>query len=778
MAALRETRRFGVVAVVLGGLWCAGCDEASSPESRRLVLRADGADDQSGMATEQVIERFDLVEEIDAWQIEAPLWGVAVPTWLDSDQDAAMVQAAAGRHERTIQFHRPGVYDTTRFDRVRIVASVDGGGGVAILLQLRRGETLIEGLDAARFDKRREVVVLEIPLPREQLGGEPFDMLTLICPGAKRTVAIREVSLVSVPPAATLPTAGAAPELVRIGHEARRGVGLVVGRDLVASAQVPAGARLDLNYGRPSQAWMPGGLELSLRVFGNGTEVLARRWTVPEPESSGWRGESLDLSELSGSEVTFRFSAIGPPGAGLALGEPVLVVADAEAPTVLLITSDTHRGDHIGSASDDAPVYTPVLDALASRGTVFLDCFAPVNNTNPSHVALLTATHPRDTQVLDNYRSINAAAETLAERFADSGWATMAAISTKHLGPDGSGLGQGFDRVAWPFRQAHRLSAEALDDVLRWLPEAEGRPLFVWLHVFDPHSPYEPSEAHLQRYYDTALDPRADTWPDSGVPEVALPLELRGIRDLAYPVALYRAEITSQDEQLDRILSVPRVAAGLTALVSDHGESLGENGAWFIHTGVYSSTLHIPLVLAGPGVPSGRRVTRPVQHLDLGRTLLDLAGLAAVPFPGRNLFADPSGPEPRFALEANALSAAVTMQGLHLVLHLKERNLPNLLEQREAHELELFDLVSDPRCAHDISNERPLEAARLRMRLLQWLAEAVPTGWAEAARDDETFLEALAQLGYVAPAHDTSTGAYWTPDECEHCHRWEAVPLR
>jgi arylsulfatase A-like enzyme len=734
--------------------------------------------DQNLPATEQVVERFDMVQEIDAWKVEAPVWGVAVPTWLDSEQNAPMVQAAAGRHERVIRFTRPGVYDTSRFDRVRVVASVDGGGGTAILLQLRRGTTVIEGIDAARFDKRQELLVLEIPLPREELGGEPFESLVLICPGAKRTVAIREVSLVSVPPAATLPAATEAPELVRIGHEARRAVGLLVGRELSVTAAVPPGARLDLSYGRPSQAWTPGTLELSLRLVDSGGELLERRWTLAELDPSAWKTESLDLSGLAGKQVTFQFALLGPEGAGLALTPPVLAVAAATAPTVLLITSDTHRADHIGWAAEDAPVHTPVLDALARRGTVFLDCFAPVNNTNPSHVALLTGTHPRDTGVLDNYRSISGAAETLAERFSEAGWATLAAISTKHLGPDGSGLGQGFDRVSWPFRQGHRLSTEALDDVLGWLPDVQGRPAFIWLHVFDPHSPYEPSEQHLQRYYDPGLDPRADSWPDSGVPESALPLELRGIRDLTYPVAMYRAEITSQDEQLERLLSVPRVARGVTALVSDHGESLGENGAWFIHTGVYTSTLHIPMVLAGPGVPAGVRETRPVQHLDLGRTLLDLAGLDAAGFPGRNLFAATLGPAPRFAIEANALSAAVTMEGLHLVLHLTERDLPNLLEQREAHELELFDLTRDARCAHDISNERPREAARLRMRLLEWLSLATPTGWAEDGMADQATLDALAQLGYVAPAGDGASGAFWTPDECEHCRRWEAVPLR
>ncbi|MFT7465507.1 MAG: arylsulfatase, partial [Pseudohongiellaceae bacterium] len=732
-------------------------------------------------------------EELDAWHVQAPLWGVAVPTWLESDRDrkstrdALMVQAASGRRERLISFTRQGSYDTSTFDRVRVVASVDGGGGVGILVQLKRGNTVLSGLDAALFPSLRQLVVLEIALPRESLGGEPYDTLTLVCPGAKRTVAIREVQLLSAPPGAILPDPEGPAKLVRVGHEGRRSVGLLVGRDLACSTTVPPGARLDFSFGRPTEAWTAGGLEIAVDLSVDGESQRQQRWPVPEPDSwagddvqTGWRQVGLDLSDFAGQQVSFRFSAEGPAAAGLAMSEPQLTVADEAPPTILLITSDTHRGDHIGAAEEinGVVVFTPVLDALGERGTVFLDCFASVNNTNPSHVALFTGTHPRDTGVIDNYRSVNSAAQTLAERFAEAGWATMAAISTRHLGPDGSGLGQGFGRVSWPYGESHRESGTAVDDVLRWLPDVQGRPTFIWLHVFDPHVPYAPPAEHLARYYDQSVDPRAESWPDDGVPEVALPIELRGIRDLEYPLALYRAEITAQDEQLGRLLGETRVARGVTALVADHGESLGENGAWFAHLGVYTSTLHIPLVMAGPGVPQGVVERRPVQHLDLGRTLLDLAGLGSATFPGRTLFSPASAAAPRFALEAGGQSAALSIDGLHLVIHLADRDFANLLEPHKAHEIELFELSSDPRCLTDLADERPQEAARLRLRLLQWLDQAVPTGWAEDVETDKATMDALAQLGYVAPAEPAEGAGFFTADSCEHCSRWDAVLAR
>jgi arylsulfatase A-like enzyme len=447
-----------------------------------------------------------------------------------------------------------------------------------------------------------------------------------------------------------------------------------------------------------------------------------------------------------------------------------MVVPDESAPTVLLITSDTHRADHVGFAAEGVSIATPVIDALAERGVVFEDCFAPVNVTNPSHVALMTARSLRTTGVRTNFSRLSDAAPTLAEAFSDAGWMTMAAVSTRHLGADGSGLGQGFDSMSWPRANPRRRAEDTLADVIRWLPAAEGRPLFLWLHVFDAHWPYEPESDWVDHYYPSGRDPRDPSLPELAVDPGRFKSELKGLRDLDWPRAQYKAEISGQDALLDDLLKRPRFREGVVAFVSDHGESLGEHGVFFDHVGLYPSVLHIPLVLAGPGVPVGKRSERPVMHTDLGRTLLDLAGLQDVPFPGTDLLSSKSI-EPRFGIEGYGLSASMTHNGLHLVLNLSAREIESALQRAEHHEVEIYDLTDDPSCRNNLIDDRFEIAEAMRARLVEWLEEVPDRGWAEQREDDAAFLESLKQLGYVEPTQNVSAHL-WQPDECAWCQRF------
>ena len=117
---------------------------------------------------------------------------------------------------------------------------------------------------------------------------------------------------------------------------------------------------------------------------------------------------------------------------------------------MLLITSDTHRGDHLGSTGGPTLVRTPNLDKLAARGVLFENCVSQTNVTTPSHVTLMTGVHPKDSHVIDNRTVLIDEAETLAEAFSVAGYRTFAVTSVEHLRPRGSGLGQGFDRFDSP----------------------------------------------------------------------------------------------------------------------------------------------------------------------------------------------------------------------------------------------------------------------------------------------------------------------------------------
>ncbi len=767
----RRLVRPALLAAAALALVACGDGARHPPAHVRLVLEGAGGEPVPTAPT--VAESFALAEDALAWEVEAPFQRLVRRPEAETDGGPTheLVLKATEKGE-TMLLRRTGTLDPALFNRIHLPCRFDGQGYVrADLLRDGRVVGRTEPVRIVPTDDRISAglgaLTTELVLPPALRFEAPVDALELHVTGVYRFLSLAHVLLVKVPPEAMLPPPGTPGELVRVGLEARRAVGLLTGRPLSTEVRVPPGAELRVAYGQPVAELRPDGPTLVECLLDGAVVDSVPLPHEPQPDG-GWMARRIDVSAAWGRRATigFRIVAEGARATlGCAVAEPVLVAPDPEAPTVLLVTTDTHRADHMGFARDGVDVETPAADALAARGLVFDDCWAPVNVTNPSHAALMTARSVRVTGVRSNYSRLSDAAPTLAEAFADAGWATMAAVSTRHLGADGSGLGQGFDRMSWPRGQPRRRAVETIADVDRWLPDADGRPLFLWVHVFDAHWPYEPEPEWTERYWPPERgDPRDPSLPDPGIDPAALKPEFHGVRDMDWPRSLYRAEISGQDALLRGLLERPRVRSGVVALVADHGESLGGHDVWFDHVGLYPDVLHIPLVLAGPGVPVGERTDRPVVHTDVARTLLDLAGLEDVPFPGADLL-DARPAEPRFAIEGYGFAASVTHGGMHLVLHLVER-------ERALHEVELYDIRKDPGCLHDLVDERPEEARRMRARLVEWLSEVPDRDWGEERQDDQAFLDALAQLGYVEPEAEVSADL-WVPDDCARCRRFD-----
>ncbi|RKY21011.1 MAG: hypothetical protein DRQ55_05745 [Planctomycetota bacterium] len=728
----------------------------------------------------RLLRRFAPPDEPAAWSVEAPMSDLRPPDWLPPGT-ASMLLAGAARREVAVRVRCRGEFDATTFQRVDVLASLSGRGGLGMHLELWKAGSLVAASEPQRLNRLGVLDVFSFKVPRAAAQVGLVDELAFVITGGRRQLALGEVRLMATPAGSDLPRPESGPGLVRALEQARPAYGLLEGRPLTASFDVPEGARLLLSCARPRELAGPErGSSFAVELSGAvQRRVVLDAGAARDDGAIPWNTHELDLSAAAGGRVTLRVSLAsreGVPSAPLAMALPELVQRGASPATVLLITSDTHRADHLGAQPGNVGLNTPVVDALAARGVLFSDCYAPVNNTNPSHVALMTGTHPRDTGVMDNYHPLSEVPRTLAECFSDAGYSTWAVLSTKHLGPAGSGLGQGFDRVSWPRVAAQRDGVDSIDELLSWLPDADGRPLFVWLHLFDAHTPYDPPDAFAERVWDSTRDPFDPALPAPDTPSAALPPEYKQLRDLSFGPAMYRAELESQDDALRRVLEHPRLARALTAFVADHGESLGEHGMWFDHMGAYPSTLHIPLVLAGPGVPAGRVVDRPVTHLDLGHSLLRLAGVSGQGLPGTDLLAQADSPAPaapRFTLEAGPLSAAVTYQGLHLVLNLAPRSALAHGKPRALHQVELYDLGSDPEAEHDLAAERPEQAAALRTRLIDWLGAARQNDWLASAAADADMASALAQLGYVAGSGGGQGQSLFVSDECEACEPYQ-----
>jgi len=391
-------------------------------------------------------------------------------------------------------------------------------------------------------------------------------------------------------------------------------------------------------------------------------------------------------------------------------------------PNVLLVTVDTCRADHLGCYGYRAAV-TPTLDGLAARGVRFSTAVAHVPLTGPSHASILTSRTPLGHGVRDNGSyALPPTVRGVAEDFRQAGYRTAAFVSGYPL-KRRFGLDRGFDtyddqlprgkdarRTAYVERTADRTT----DAALRWLdgPQAAApAPFFLWVHYFDPHAPYEAPAEYTAR--------------------AATP---------------YDGEISFVDAQLARLLR--RVGEGderapvLVLVTADHGESLGEHGEDTHGIFVYDSTLLVPFILAGTGVPAGRVAQTVARGIDVAPTLLDYAGLAGKEMEGRSLRAAASG-EKLADAPAYAESLHPQLQYGWAPLHAWRTARFKMIE---APRPELYDLQADAGEARDRSREDPSRLEAMRGDLRKAMATTTPDAAQEV--DAET-AERLAALGYV-----------------------------
>ncbi|MCP4806599.1 MAG: sulfatase [Proteobacteria bacterium] len=324
---------------------------------------------------------------------------------------------------------------------------------------------------------------------------------------------------------------------------------------------------------------------------------------------------------------------------------------EGQGTNVLLVTLDTTRADHIG-AYGYAQARTPNLDALAAEGTLYEAAFANVAVTGPSHTTLLGGRGTWSHGTLLNGIPVPDDERMLAEILSDEGYAAGAFVSAYVLDGD-YGFRRGFgtyddDFSGWkgssgllprriqaalvrrfsPDEVLERRGDRTTEDALDWLDEQDG-PWFLWVHLFEPHGPYDPPAEYLV-YEGDPRSPEHTSMEQVDLAEAApyLRKTLEGITDLDYVMAAYDGEIAFADAQVGRLVE----AAGPDTLVvvsGDHGESFGENGVWFDHgDDVYDASLRVPLIIRHPDLANGVD-DRLVELDDVTPTVLDLLGLPA-----------------------------------------------------------------------------------------------------------------------------------------------------
>jgi arylsulfatase A-like enzyme len=303
---------------------------------------------------------------------------------------------------------------------------------------------------------------------------------------------------------------------------------------------------------------------------------------------------------------------------------------------IILITIDTLRADHLPSFG--YPIDTaPFLTSLAAQSVSFSRAFAQSATTGPSHASIFTSLYPLQHGVQNNAQRLDESFVTLAERLSERGYDTAAFVSgNAHFGA--SRIAQGFEDYDQPGKEIrnsngnlmlYRPADQTTDSVLRWLESRSiGRPLFLWVHYFDPHKPLRPPAVHLEQ-----IAPRTDDERE-GLAEFLVQEHdsvLKRPKRLDQ-IIRYDAEIRFADTHIERLFNGVRAhepeASTLWVITSDHGQGLA-NHDWFgHHRYIYNEQVHVPLFFHFSDGRVAPRVVddQLVEHVDVPVTLLELVG--------------------------------------------------------------------------------------------------------------------------------------------------------
>jgi arylsulfatase A-like enzyme len=457
-------------------------------------------------------------------------------------------------------------------------------------------------------------------------------------------------------------------------------------------------------------------------------------------------------------------------------------------PDVLLITFDTLRADFLPCYSNPI-THAPTFQRLARSGVVFERAYATVPFTPASVWSILYAEqvhgHTYEMSLKDHFGSRG----SIAERFHAAGYLTAAVVGTAQL-KRGLGFDRGFDHYLDTYSEPWLHNETTLTRVLELAegviqPQHGRRPYFLYVHFFDPHGPWGDAPSAFRTYAAeksrfarlthrrNLFAPAHDTHSallDNAVRAYTGQNDLVPIRrDGDFErllIPMYRSEITWSDDILGRLLQgLKRLGLQRNAVIvisSDHGTAFAEH---YQLTGyvfsLFPETLHVPLILLAPGL-APTRVSAPVSLLDLGPTLLDLAGVTKTHAEGRSLrplILGQGNGRPVYA-ETTAMPAGYSylfngddrgryapgVQNAHATL-IEGRYKIIQMPSRRGEKFELFDLGHDPRETVNLFDPGNREHVVLEEELLRRRREGIQPD--ASKRMDPEAEERLRALGYL-----------------------------
>jgi choline-sulfatase len=408
----------------------------------------------------------------------------------------------------------------------------------------------------------------------------------------------------------------------------------------------------------------------------------------------------------------------------------------AGQPNVVLITLDTTRADRMGFLGSNRGL-TPNLDSLSRQAIVCEKAYTQAPLTTVSHATILTGTYPQFHRVTEFGTLLPSRIPDLAALLRQHKYRTAAFIGSIILDPR-NGLAPGFDRgfdvydadykLRRPgedrYKTVERRANDVIERALGWIGKNSNAPFFVWIHLYDPHKPYDPPAPYAKRF---ASDP-------------------------------YDGEIAYTDAALGKLFaylsSHGLYSNSIIAVMADHGEALGQHGEEAHGIFLYDETVHIPLLIKLPeGRLGGRRISSRVRLVDVAPTILEAARIPvpdemqgesllhalAPDAPERPVYSETSYPQQGFGWsEIRSLR-----EGKYLFIQAPRR--------------ELYDVSTDPLATHNLAEEHAAIANTLEAQLMeiqQQYSSSPPSAnqVANLTPDQEKALTALGYAGGKNPA--------------------------
>lgn len=401
---------------------------------------------------------------------------------------------------------------------------------------------------------------------------------------------------------------------------------------------------------------------------------------------------------------------------------------------IVFISMDTMRASRLGCYGYEKPT-SPYMDQIAEQGVLFERAYAADIPTEVAHTGIFTGKVGLRTGVVSHGSPLTQLPKKeswLPSLLQNHGFTTAAVDNLYQLK---EWFARGYRYYINSVQKTRSIDGKSVNELaFKWIREHKEDDFFLFLHYWDPHTPYQPPASYVPDFYDKSCDPYdpANRSMHAAYNHAAYPFfkhhhyDLLGpVTDAAYVNALYDAEVRYLDDRL-RDLDELLMAEGLyedtlLILFGDHGESLTEHDIYWDHCGLYETSVQVPMIMRWPGrIPEGRKVKGLVQQVDMMPTILEAAGiLTPANIDGRSLWPSIRG-EADGTHDAIYLSECAWQASRGVVT--KDYKFIRTLDAGPfvRPPRELYDLRVDPDETVNIAESSPAVADELAYQLDEW----------------------------------------------------------